>query len=79
MDGHPSFVNKEHGRTLCEKRAYRVGIHEARKNKFSVSKTNEGYIERSVPGKDVQDSKLVDVLFDPVNFSGCTNGEETPG
>jgi len=56
-----------------------VGIHEAGKNKFSMSKTNEGCIERSVPGKDVQDSKLVDVLFDPVDFSGCTNGEQTPG
>lgn len=79
MDGYPSLVNKEHGHTLREKRVYHVGIHKAGKNKFSVLKTNEGYIEVSVLSKDVQDSKLMDVLFDPVNFSGCTDSEQTPG
>jgi hypothetical protein len=74
-------VNKVHGRTLGEKEAcaaHRVGIHEARKKKFSTSKDDEGYICRSVLSEDAQKSRLVDVFYDPVNIAGWADGEQTP-
>jgi len=55
-----------------------VGIHEARKKKFSTSEDDEGYIGRSVLSKDAQKSRLVDVFYDPVNVAGWTEGEQTP-
>jgi hypothetical protein len=55
-----------------------VGIHEAGKKKFSTSKDDEGYIGRSVLSEDTQKNRLVDVIYDPVNVAGWTDGEQTP-
>lgn len=55
-----------------------MSIHEARKDKLSVSKVDKGYVERSMLSKYVQESRFVDVLFDPVNLSRCSDGNQTP-
>jgi hypothetical protein len=60
---------------LREKHAHRVGIHEAGKKKFAMSKDDEGYIRWSVLSKNVQESGLVDVFYDPVNLAGWTDGK----
>lgn len=56
-----------------------MGIHETGKKKLSMFKGVKSYIVRSVLGEDVLESRLGDVRFDPDNFTGCTDGEQTPG
>lgn len=59
--------------------AHRVGIHETGKKKVSMFKGVKCYLARFVLGEDVDESRLGDVLFDPDNVTGCTDGEQTPG
>jgi hypothetical protein len=52
-----------------------VGIHKPGKKKLSMFKGVRDYLVRSVLNKDVLESSLGDVLFDPDDFTGCVDGE----
>jgi hypothetical protein len=58
---------------------HRVGIHETRKKELPMFKDVRSYLIRPVLSKDVLESRLWNVLFDPDDFTGCINGEQTPG
>jgi hypothetical protein len=46
-----------------------MGIHKAWEDKLPVSKVDKAHLERCMLSKDVLESRLVDVLYDPVNVT----------